>query len=404
MIFFAAGVNAFGQTPADKQVVRDTTKWRGVLFPFGQWEVVENFSDNAQRLSELRDIMSDRDFTDGIDSIVVSAASSPDGNPAYNKLLAKRRANSLKDFIVGKYPYIDRSIVSINTDQGYWDGLIGQVELDPEVPARDEFLKMLRDPDLSDEAKNQKMSTMQNGQVLAYLRSSYIMLYLRRGAGDIIFYSSAQYSPEPQPDPELTLQQVPEPTPQPLPEAEPAHVVEAASAPQRDVVLALRTNLLLDVIGGPNIGIEVPIGKHFSAAADFIYAYTRINNRFALQTIQGSLEGRYWFRQRDNKPLIGWNLGVYGVYGGRYDIQWQGGWQGDSFWSAGITGGYSLPIHKCLNLDFSLGIGYLFTPEARHYTRPRDGYLVWEQTRYNMGRFSLTKARVDLVWLIGTRK
>ncbi len=161
---------------------------------------------------------------------------------------------------------------------------------------------------------------------------------------------------------------------------------------------ALRTNLLFDAMGAPNIGIEVPIGKHFSAAADFAYAYWRIDNLYALQTIQGSIEGRYWFRQ-GGKPLTGWNVGIYGTYGGRYDVQWREGYQGDRFLSSGITGGYATAIGKHLLLDFLLGAGYFFTPEVRHYSAPQDGNLIWEETRYNVGRFALTKVRIGLVWL-----
>ncbi len=167
--------------------------------------------------------------------------------------------------------------------------------------------------------------------------------------------------------------------------------------------LALRTNLLFDLTGALNVGAEVPLGKHFSVAADFAYGHVSINNKYAMQTMQGSIEGRYWFKW-GRLPLTGWNVGVYGTLSGDYDVQMNSGYQGDSFWSAGITGGYSLPVSKCLILDFSLGAGYFFTPETRHYHDSGDGHLIWDETRYNVGRISLTKARVNLVWLIGAKK
>lgn len=163
--------------------------------------------------------------------------------------------------------------------------------------------------------------------------------------------------------------------------------------------LALRTNLLLDVIGGPNIGIEVPIGTQYSIAADFAYAHTRINNRYALQTTQGSLEGRYWFAPRGER-LTGWSLGVYGTYGGRFDIQWGGGRQGDRYWSLGAVGGYAIPVWDYFHLDFAIAAGYLFSPEVRRYDRPRDGHLVWNRTMYNISRIAITQVRVNLVWPI----
>lgn len=167
--------------------------------------------------------------------------------------------------------------------------------------------------------------------------------------------------------------------------------------------MAIRSNLLSDIILMPNIGVEIPIGKRYSVAADFIYTYWRINNRYAIQTIQGNLEGRYWFDWKD-RELTGWNIGVYVTLSGDYDVQWQGGWQGDRFWSTGLTGGYSMQISPTFNLDFSLGAGLFFTPEARSYERPQDGHLIWKETRYDVTRFSLTKARVSLVWLFNITK
>lgn len=167
--------------------------------------------------------------------------------------------------------------------------------------------------------------------------------------------------------------------------------------------LALRSNLLFDLAGAPNIGVEVPLGRSFSVAGDFAFAFWRIRSLYAMQTIQGGIEGRYWFRQGE-KPLTGWNAGLYGMYCSRYDVQWKEGYQGDGFWSAGVTAGYSTSVSRSLLLDFSLGAGYWFTPEVRHYHRPENGYLIWDETRYNAGRITLTKVRVNLVWLWGTKK
>lgn len=171
---------------------------------------------------------------------------------------------------------------------------------------------------------------------------------------------------------------------------------------RRIPVIAVRTNLLSDQIFVPNIGFEALFGCRFSGAADFTHGYWRLKNRFAVQTMQINLEGRYWLA--NNAELNGWNIGIYATIGGRYNIQWQGGWQGDRFWSAGFTGGYSMHLSGRFNLDLSLGAGFFYTPEARAYTRPQEGHLIWRETRYNVGRFSLTKARMSLVWLIPTLK
>jgi hypothetical protein len=163
--------------------------------------------------------------------------------------------------------------------------------------------------------------------------------------------------------------------------------------------VALKTNLLFDAVGAPNLGVEVPLGERFSITADMAFARWNINNLYALQTFQGGLGAKYWFDQRKGR-LTGWSVGAYGMYSGRYDVQWKDGWQGDGFWSTGLGAGYSMPISERLNIELAAAAGFFYTPEARHYHRPVNGHLMWHQTRYNVSRFSLTKLQVNLVWLI----
>ncbi|MDH6357161.1 DUF3575 domain-containing protein [Parabacteroides sp. PF5-9] len=165
----------------------------------------------------------------------------------------------------------------------------------------------------------------------------------------------------------------------------------------------MRTNLLFDLLGGPNLAIEIPISRRISIAGGFDLAYTRLNNRYALQTKQATLEGRYWINPQSN-PLTGWNIGIYGTYNDRFDVQWKDGWQGDGYWSVGLSGGYSMPLTDRFNIDFSVMGGYFYSPEMRHYTTPKDGHLMWQETRYNVSRLMLTQVRVSVVWLLKRTK
>lgn len=163
-------------------------------------------------------------------------------------------------------------------------------------------------------------------------------------------------------------------------------------------VVALKSNLLFDLAGAPNAGVEVALGRRFSAGADFAYAWWRINNLYALQTKQGGVNVKFWFRPRER--LTGWHTGIYATWISRYDVQWRDGWQGDALWSTGVSVGRSMPVAKRLNLEFLLAAGYLHTLEARHYTRPENGHLMWDKTVHNASRFSITKAQINLVWLL----
>ncbi len=94
-----------------------------------------------------------------------------------------------------------------------------------------------------------------------------------------------------------------------------------------------------------------------------------------------------------------------GLYagGGKYDLQWkENGYQGEFFIAAGASYGWSTRIGRCLNLEFSIGLGILRT-QYRHY-QPQDNYqtLMWQDSgTYTW--FGPTKAKISLVWLLERR-
>ena len=394
-----AATTLWGRSFAAEPVAADTAATYRILFRFDRAEVDSGFMDNGRVLRTLHGVLADRAFISRLDSIVVTAAASPEGAPWYNRRLARRRAEALKGYIAGRYPYVDSSLIGARPARGYWEGLIGLVGDDPEVPSRDELLEMLGDPRLSDEQKSRRLAAMQGGAVFGYLRDRHILRRLRYGSAGIVLYAPAVEpgpAPESVPEPAPAIAAEPVPAPVPVPVAE---VPVRPAAPRYKTVVALRTNLLLDAVGGPNLGVEVPLGQRFSVAADFAYAYTRVNNLYALQTIRYTLEGRYWFKPRGN-ALTGWNVGVYGTYCSRFDLQWGRGWQGDGYRSAGLSAGYSARLSRSFNLDLSVLAGYVYCPEVRHYSRPQDGRLMWDKTVYHAQGFFPTQVRVNLVWLI----
>ena len=83
-----------------------------------------------------------------------------------------------------------------------------------------------------------------------------------------------------------------------------------------------------------------------------------------------------------------------------YDFELGGrGYLGDKWaYGAGISYGYSLPVGKRLNMDFTLGLGYL-GGEYKEYL-PIEGHYVWQVTKH-LHWWGPTKAEVSLVWLLG---
>lgn len=103
----------------------------------------------------------------------------------------------------------------------------------------------------------------------------------------------------------------------------------------------------------------------------------------------------------------GHHLGIYGQ-AFTYDFEtghkgYIGGKPGGTLWdklnyAIGVEYGYSLPISRRLNLDFTLGVGY-WGGEYHEYI-PSDGHYVWQSTKQRHW-FGPTKAEVSLIWLIG---
>lgn len=88
------------------------------------------------------------------------------------------------------------------------------------------------------------------------------------------------------------------------------------------------------------------------------------------------------------------------VWGGKSDIQWKrafGCYQFD-FISAGLTYGYSLPISKWLNMEFSISAGYARIP-YQHYI-PTEDWQILLRDKNDAGvlhYFGPTKVEVSLV-------
>ncbi|MFI3248319.1 MAG: DUF3575 domain-containing protein [Rikenellaceae bacterium] len=189
---------------------------------------------------------------------------------------------------------------------------------------------------------------------------------------------------------------------------------ELTAEPQEydlEPLLALKTNLLFDAMTMINVEIEFPITERWSVAGELIFPWWRMDNgkanskRNRLQLLNGNLEGRYWWGERESRPLLtGWFTGAY-VGVGEYDFEYHArGYQGDASFTGGVSGGYAHPINRAgnLRLEYSLGIGYMTTfyhyyeaefcvNEYWHAIERRNGRYKW---------FGPTRAKVSLSWLI----
>lgn len=164
-------------------------------------------------------------------------------------------------------------------------------------------------------------------------------------------------------------------------------------------LLAIKTNLLYDAIGMPNIEAELYFGLRHSLNIDYQCAWWTFkkSDRF-YQIMMFSPEYRYWLR--GNGGFCGHFLGGY-VGAGYYDLKWKTdgmGYQGELFIAAGVSYGYYLPINDALGLEFSAGVGYVTTKYRKYYRyKELDSHYVY-QGKDRMSYLGPTKLKLSLVW------
>lgn len=169
----------------------------------------------------------------------------------------------------------------------------------------------------------------------------------------------------------------------------------------------LRTNGLYDLALCPNIGLEFQTSLGLAFQLDYVGAWwnSPSKNRF-FSNYGFQSEIRYYFK-KDNPaiPFRGLHVGVYGQMV-TYDFEFGGeGYQcpalDDSF-GLGISCGYSMPISKKWNIDFTLGLGY-FQSKYSVY-EPNVNNTKWIETNKKRLKFwGPTKAEVTFVYNLNKR-
>ena len=178
--------------------------------------------------------------------------------------------------------------------------------------------------------------------------------------------------------------------------------VEPIQQARFPLYLALKTNMLYDVLATPNIGAEFYFRHNLSVAANWHFAWWNMDKRERNWcNYGGDIALRKWFGKRAMQtPLSGHHIGLYGQML-TYDVNLgkTGYLANECNWATGVEYGYSLPIARRLNIDFTLGAGYHWG-KFHEYTYI-DGHRSWQATkkRHYVGP---TKCEVSLVWLIGS--
>lgn len=331
--------------------------------------------------------------------ISIIGGASPEGSIPLNKRLSQKRAKSLRTYLQERLLLPDSLIHSSFVGRD-WNGLIKSAATADSLPYQEETLAPLRQiaaDTVSGDRKDPLNSLISLHGGIPY-RYMYRHLFPELRAVKLLFHyeptQTVVHDTICQTDTVYIRDTIYIATRQ---ETAPA----SDAAARRPYYLAIKTNMLYDLLLVPNIGVEVYLGKSWSAGGNWMYAWWKTDRKHRYwRTYGGDLYLRRWLGSKaEAKPLTGHHLGLYGGIV-TYDFELGGrGYLGDK-WSyhAGIEYGYAHPIARRLNLEFNIGIGYL-GGEYKEYL-PIDDHYVWQATKRRHW-FGPTKAEISLVWLIG---
>ena len=420
--FFSEGV--FTDTFLDS--LQNIRKGENIYFRCGKDFLDKLYMGNVQTLARLDHLLNNTILQAEMDSIAITATSSPEGSPDYNQRLSERRLKTMIDYFVVKFPGISQSKYRPYAMGEDWEGLYRMVEEDPNVPHREEVMKLCR-LSIPLAERERRLRQLGDGTSYGYIATN-ILQYLRTGATCVLFYPK-KFEKLLQTAPIDAQAKIAIPSSCRNVVLTPMYFEPVISEPDYRYIrpIAIKTNLLFDAATLLNVEAELPLGRKYSILAEWTFPFwgglgnaggvapvPAYSERYTLQMLSGGLEARYWFprsramderasRWNDYNALNGWFVGLYGG-AGVYDFQWKGeGMQGEFYIASGISAGYAHPIAKHLHMEYSVGMGYVAT-RFNNYTA-MDGHKVvnirpdGKYDRRQQSFFGPTKLKIALVWI-----
>lgn len=408
------GINGcYGQENGTKA---ETAKQQ-LIFKAGSSTLTAGYMGNGEVLEKFSKILSST-VSPYIESITIKGYASPEGSQDFNMTLSQARADAVRSYIETSYPWISADKIRAKGMGENWDGLRDLIEADYATPRRSELLHII---DNVPEEINYKTNTFRKKSVMElgpepwnYMMKNHFP-QLRAGVpmATRLTYKEAYEMvglKKEEPESEHVIAEQEQEQKQPQVAEQPQKDMLITETPQvewiKEFPFAVKTNLLFDLASALNVEVEVPIGKRWSIAGEWIFPWWLWEKKqYCLQVLSGNIEGRYWFGDRTGRPLMtGWFTGLY-AGGGLYDIGWDDkGYQGEFFIAAGLSAGYAHTINKSgtFRMEYSLGIGYMQT-QYKEYTPKMGVDDKWHLIRRQNGSYTWigpTRAKISLVWML----
>lgn len=358
-------IQAFGQ---------ESRKEVCIGFPVGNSTLDTAYGNNAARLSEVVSFLESvkKDSTLELVEVSFCGSASPEGGFAINRELAEKRRNSLERYVRERVSLPDGII---SRPEGFiaWERLAELVEVS-DMPHKEEAVDVLRNvPEFTYnnkgvlvDSRKKHLMELQYGRTWHYMHKHFFD-QIRNASVILVTVRQKPVIEEKTVVKEEPVVPAPADTTAVVEKAD--TIVAVSPETSKPFYMALKTNMLYDVLAVPNIGVEFYLGKNWSISGNWMYGWWKKNSSHRYWRIYGGdLAVRYWLGKKANeKPLTGHHIGIYGQ-AFTYDFEWggkgyMGGEPGGTLWdktnyAAGVEYGYSLPVANRLNIDFTLGVGW----------------------------------------------
>ena len=434
-------ITALGEIPADSVKV---------YFLAGRRLFDPSLSNNREAMDSFIEKVKEAKALDNIDYLTVRGYASPEGASDANQRLSGLRCDEIAKYI-SQHGGIDNNQIKTFADGVAWEELRNLVAKHPDMPSQERVLYILdniplwiynRGKTKIIDGKKKQLMDLEGGRVWNWMMVN-LFPELRNAVAVALYLKAPSETQISSPDANISTDisistAIPNSTAIPDEETETVESVvieesaepvytdtiamnttnvtsilegqcESIMAQPKPFYMAVKTNMLLDAVLVPNLAAEFYLGKNISIYGEWMYAWWENNAKHRFwQTYGGDIGLRWWFgKKAHSKPLTGHHLGIYGgilIFDiGYNDTGYMGGKPGGTLWdrfitNSGIEYGYSLPVAKRLNIDFSIGIGYMEGNYIKYFPFDNDYY---REQEYKIRYFGPTKAEISLVWLIG---
>lgn len=381
-----------------------------IYFRFNQSVIDKKYMDNASNLLRLDSLLHCKVILMSMDSLTIKAYASPEGHPTYNQKLALDRAVAVKEYMITQQPYLSSIPITTISMGENWDGLRELIEKDFRIPAKEAVLSILNNK-TDYETKEKQLKKLSNNKAWYYIEEN-LLRYLRESSCVLFYLDSVK----------VTKADTIDVVNPPIIASHDIEIVSESSTtlenpmlaiPKRRTIrpIALKTNMLFNAAMALNVEVEIPIGKRVSFAGEWIFPWWLWEKKQnCIEVLSGNLEARYWFRPNYTKqdpslglhnPITGWFAGIYGG-GGLYDLEWKReGYQGEFFIATGISSGYVLPLSRNINMEFSLGFGFMRTKYRHYHAQHCELKDHWHLIKQHSGQYTWigpTRAKISFIW------